>query len=445
MDTFKANHLLANELNYELRIRGVESDKPHDQKRKILSRIIAKEQQQNFDRNILSDPSYDPQIEKTEIDQSLKSIETVVKDFEGPTSDSAYKRAVSRLEHIVGRIKRIRLIETDANYQEILKFKNESYATALQLDAELHEQVRETTPMPLHNSSVITPNMNVTTSNPYNFNQPTASTSKAIPVYKLGIQFDGEPSKLLSFIERVEELAEARNVSHNNLFSSASDLFTGKATYWFRQVKSSLSNWEALVLKLKKDFLNTDFDEDIWTQIKSRKQGKTEPVVLFIACLETLFARLSRPPAEVTKIRYVKLGLQREYQTRLALSDIDSVSTLSNLCKRLEEADVLGIATSSRTVSCLGDPELAYISDKGSNSNSSVTVYEKRNSKFQKKKLVKPINNQVNVTTSSNTISCWRCGLPNHTFRNCTSDFKKKVCFKCGKATSKDCSCRQEN
>lgn len=82
-------------------------------------------------------------------------------------------------------------------------------------------------------------------------------------------------------------------------------MLTGKATHCLRQFKS---NWEELVL-LKKDFLNTDFDGYVWTQIKSRKQGKIEPVVLFIACLETLFARLSRALAEILKITYKKLGL----------------------------------------------------------------------------------------------------------------------------------------
>lgn len=35
---------------------------------------------------------------------------------------------------------------------------------------------------------------------------------------------------------------ETRNISKPNLFSSTSDLFTGKATLWIRQVKSFISN-----------------------------------------------------------------------------------------------------------------------------------------------------------------------------------------------------------
>lgn len=70
------------------------------------------------------------------------------------------------------------------------------------------------------------------------------------------------------------------------LFHSASDLFIEKATFWYRQIKSSVYDWDSMILK--KDFLNSDFDEEIFGQMKSRKQGRLEPVVLFIAYLEAL-------------------------------------------------------------------------------------------------------------------------------------------------------------
>lgn len=78
-----------------------------------------------------------------------------------------------------------------------------------------------------------------------------------------------------------------------------------------------------------------DIDENIWEQIKSRKQGKLEPVVIFIACMEALFNRLNRPPAEVTKIKYIQGNLQPEYRKRLALQEINSILELSNLCKKI--------------------------------------------------------------------------------------------------------------
>lgn len=58
MDTiFKPVHLLLSELNYELRIRNVISNRNQDDKRKILARLLEKERK-NSNINLL-DPEYD--------------------------------------------------------------------------------------------------------------------------------------------------------------------------------------------------------------------------------------------------------------------------------------------------------------------------------------------------------------------------------------------------
>lgn len=119
---------------------------------------------------------------------------------------------------------------------------------------------------------------------------------------------------------------------------------------------------DTLILKLKKDISLFDYDDGIWNQIKSRKQSQTELAVIYIACREILFSRFSLSPAEVTTIKYIKFGLQNEYQKRLVVRDIVSMETMSKLCEKLE-ADVLTLAsTSSHSIYCL-QPELAFISD----------------------------------------------------------------------------------
>lgn len=47
-------------------------------------------------------------------------------------------------------------------------------------------------------------------------------------------------------------------------------MFSSKATYWYRQIKSSVNSWDALVEKLKNDFYVADFDDELWNQIKSK-------------------------------------------------------------------------------------------------------------------------------------------------------------------------------
>lgn len=463
--SFKSNHLLLPELNYELRIRNTITEKSQDDKRKILGRLIAKERQRNFDVTTLEDSKIDFALEKSEIETTLNSIENLISDFEGPSSDSTFKRANSRLIHVNLRIQRIP-VDKAPDRDAISKFKNESFATALKLEADLFDKVIDTDPNTHLNNSILNPNVLNSTSCPI----VGPSPSKSIPVYKLGIQFDGNPKSALSFIEKIEEVALARNVLKKDLFQSASDLFTEKATFWYRQIKSSVNDWESLVNKLKKDFLPSDFEDDIWNQIKLRKQGRFESVVLFIACMETLFSRLPHPPVEVTKIKYIKQGLQVEYQKRLALIDIDSVDTLSKLCKRLEEADILSLSsTSSTTHKNSVDPELAYLSDhsvKNFVKHSSKVAHSKNNfsakGKFQHKN--KSGQNQTNNIQNKNSFNkvktskfnvdavefdpnqnhksvCWNCGLANHSFRNCLAPVKTKFCFKCGipGVTIKEC------
>lgn len=86
--------------------------------------------------------------------------------------------------------------------------------------------------------------------------------------------FDGTEDKmsLNSFLERIEELSFGRNVSKEELFRSAVELFEGPAKVWFRLTKK-VNLWNELVAALKKDFLPKDADDDLWEYIRNRKQN----------------------------------------------------------------------------------------------------------------------------------------------------------------------------
>ena len=60
--------------------------------------------------------------------------------------------------------------------------------------------------------------------------------SKHSNIEKWNLKFSGEVKKLSdhNFLERVEELRLARNLSTKQIFDSAIDLFEGKALNWFR-------------------------------------------------------------------------------------------------------------------------------------------------------------------------------------------------------------------
>lgn len=60
----KPNFLLIQELNYELRIRGVESSRDVNDKRKILSRLLVKERGRDI---LLTDPLFNFKTEEVAI------------------------------------------------------------------------------------------------------------------------------------------------------------------------------------------------------------------------------------------------------------------------------------------------------------------------------------------------------------------------------------------
>lgn len=87
------------------------------------------------------------------------------------------------------------------------------------------------------------------------------TTSKSGAVYTSGIRsFDGI---FFSFIEKIKEVLYARGVFNLDIFQSATDWFRDKATFSIWHVKSSVTDWDSLMDRLKKDFLISDFNDEV--------------------------------------------------------------------------------------------------------------------------------------------------------------------------------------
>ncbi|KAG5873313.1 hypothetical protein JTB14_002096 [Gonioctena quinquepunctata] len=90
-ETSRPIHLLFEELNNELAIRGVLTNKPQDERKKNSARFIDREKNSPGSTIILSLYSFDSTTEKSAIDTTLNSIEAETDEFEGSSSDSSFK------------------------------------------------------------------------------------------------------------------------------------------------------------------------------------------------------------------------------------------------------------------------------------------------------------------------------------------------------------------
>lgn len=442
MSYFAVNHLLDYELDYELAIRSVVTHRNVNDKRKILSKLLRKEKEANKpDSQVNFDEyDYDFKVEEAAINKSITTITDAIIDFEGTTSDSSFTRIKSRIIHLSQRVKRLIVPETDDD--NVADFKRESYATCVQLESDLDDKVTVDPQTP--------------TNFPPQMTQPVVNVSPVLscnsnkqPLSTWGIKFNGEAKNVYYFLERIADLSQARGVSHAELFNSAVELFVGDAFVWFRSIRSSVNDWNSLVVRLKKDFLPPYSDDEIWENIRQRKQRKNESITIFIAQLENLFSRLSIPVAEVTKVKYVKRNLLPDYIHQLALHPVDSISTLTTLCRNLEEAAYI-------TMKRPNHQQVSYLENSESSSNSSrprSNNFRKSNHNITRKPIVncrspevaeastsshKPENSRSSV--SKGQVICFNCRLPNHNFRSCMLK-RNLFCFRCGEQNVKVSSC----
>lgn len=346
-----------------------------------------------------------------EIQTTLTEVQKVIDEYPGKDAKATRIRVKSRLAHVLDRIDRLDRTKEDSE-QIIDNFRDTCVRLGTKIEVKEKKLVKsmcstfmgETAIPPLlddgsSDEEDSSSSMEIE-ENPLRLpsaNAPVvarASNQKSgASVYKWGVAFKGieKPEAVMTFLERVEELRIARNVSKSNLFVSAVDLFTGDAVAWYRSVKNKVSSWDELLRALKTDFLPPDFDDTVWDEIRNRKQNRGEKVSMFIAVMENLFSRLATPANEDVKLRIIKKNLLPVYISRLSLTVVHSLEELGFLCRMIE-----GTLNYKNTVTEM--PKSGRICALG--------------------------GRQLSV-------KCWNCGQEGHRYSQCREE-RKKFCQKCG-------------
>lgn len=427
----EVNHLKKEMLQYELAVRGVETEegKLVDDLRSAL-RSLLKMEKQGHPLNIIDYP-FDP---TTEIDTTagmVEEISVLIKTFDRGTSKSNVDRTRTRLIHLLHRVDRI---PADKLSPEGAKLRSSLLATilsnldkleALQIvDPELSILMEGAR---LHNEGV------ELTSTP-NKSQPersqtstdnTAVASKFEPIYKCGLKFSGDHKQISvhAFLERVHELQKARHVSDQDLYDSAIDLFSGKALNWYRANTHRFSNWFELSELLRKHYEPPDYKSRLFREILDRTQGQTESIIDYLTAMSSLFRRYGEVPADA-QLEIIMRNLSPFYTTQLPV--VNTLEELERECLKLESRKYRAdnYVPPSRRRGNLVEPDFAFVSSQvPSSSVQSINACD---------------SNPSNQTASS--LSCWNCHRQGHLSRNCRQP-RKIHCFRCGRAdvTTNNC------
>lgn len=384
----EVNFLKSKELIYELAIRGQTDVGDTDAKRKVLRGLLHREKHNRS----LSVPqnNYAFATDVLEIRESISDIKEVLAKYTGEPGNNC-RRLETRLTHLSGRVERL-VTDTD----EEVATQKELAAEVLVLEGEFASAIKPVSPE--------------VPSAPAGFSTPLRETSTfshsrhgAAKVYKWGVTFTGleNPDQIFEFLDRIEELRIARGASKVDLLNSAIDIFRDNALLWFRSIKNSIDNWEDLVDLLKKEFLPSHLDFDIWEKIRSRKQSFSEKCAVYIATMENLFSRLQTLPEEKSRLDQIMFNMHSFYLERLALVEVTSIRQLSEVCRKLEEARSRMYPAGQKA----SKVSVAHPSSSGLSS-----------------------------------LHCWNCNQNNHVYYDCVHP-RKKFCFGCGRPNTIKSAC----
>ncbi|RVE49340.1 hypothetical protein evm_005955 [Chilo suppressalis] len=236
---------------------------------------------------------------------------------------------------------------------------------------------------------------------------------KTINLNSLTLKYNGS-SCVRSFIERLEELRQAREIPQSRMLTAFSDLLEDSALAWFRSNKANFNSYSDLLIHLREDFDIPDLDYQLKNEIRQRTQARQETIVSYISTMQGMFARLSIPMSVDEQLEILMHNIRPEFMKELALHNVDSILTLKQLGKRLELAQVRA--------------------EKFSEPNSNQLQVSNDLQSRRIKNIYKPTRQISTVTypnNFSNNMICMRCQSREHFTTECVNS-REILCFKCG-------------
>lgn len=229
----------------------------------------------------------------------------------------------------------------------------------------------------------------------------TVNSSTLDRMRKWGLHYEGRDP--YSFLERIDELQHAYQLTDEQMLRGFPELLKGDALLWYRNEIQSVRNYRDLITSFRQYYLSTRELRNLETTISLKKQGNNEDFRKFSSALRTLMRRHGGYDL-VREIDMLYWNMLPKFRLHIHRTGIENVNDLLQRVSGIEE--IL----------------------KEIDNNDKLKV---------NKKIVCEVNAKYNFKTD-----CWNCGQTGHRKLECENE-KLKFCSFCGKkgTWSKFCKC----
>lgn len=357
MSKIEPERLNKEELEYEISIRGASPKGTVKDYCKVLRELLVLE---STGHTFEVQQKYEPENEIKICQTKITELEAMLKESLTTTSK---RKIATKLAHVLARIQRISTVDSSLteersnlltqSLQLMSDFKSKETLTieSPKIPAELILHQNISTGQNDSATASSTPSKCSQSGTPLKSSQSADTNSDLTTVLKnlhleqhhnfksWNLKFSGrnDSRSLNAFLEQIEDTRNARGITEDQLFKGAFEFFEGEALVYYRAVKGQASDWKSLTNLFREEFFR-DGNKKVWEQLKSRTQGTTESIAIYIAYMENLFGRLSFTVEEKVKLEIIKERIRPEYQLRLDLIDnIDSLDHLIKLGRKIED------------------------------------------------------------------------------------------------------------
>lgn len=262
------------------------------------------------------------------------------------------------------------------------------------------------------------------------------------------LKFNGKTC-VRAFIQRVNEFISARNIESSKILSYATEIFEGDALHWYRAIRDSIGTWNELSVHLRNDFSQHDYDYRLLNEIRSRTQGASESITIYLSIMQGMFSRLTKVVSDEDKLEILLHNIRPCYASVLAMAtESITIDSLRTMCRNYEavQARLSHFSEPPKATADTLAPEFSYRGS--SNTNTNKQPNQGSSGRSSDKHQVSALSTQPKPKPKPKSKPmCLRCRDTSHILKDCRAD-RTLVCFKCGLKgyTSRNCpKCNKES